>query len=300
MNWDSFDKEQAGRQRFQADYYDKFATDFDAKCRRENSNHLYKIEQIAETFFSNLPSDRESYDFLELGSGTGIHAHHFLKRNAPRINRLTLTDISVNMLGQAEKRLAEFKDKTRYLVMPAEKFSMQGKFDGIYVSGSMHHFANPSTALVEIRGHLKPGGMAVICEPVVWNPVNLIKALREIRAERGQFRTQRSQVRRYLHQQGFEIVTDRVLHYRSGSPLLSRFLPYRRLERSAFFNPLAVMFLFGAKVISQTENENGHEDSGHSTGPVGSAFRQELHGGLRGRQHPDVSDCQGTGIGRRG
>ena len=47
----------AERQKYQVDYYNDLATGFDEKCSRENSNHLYKIEQIAEAFFN-------SYNFV--------------------------------------------------------------------------------------------------------------------------------------------------------------------------------------------------------------------------------------------
>lgn len=236
------------QQKFQAGYYNNSASDFDTKHNRENANHLYKIEQIAETFFRHLNQEQECFDFMEVGSGTGIHAYHFLKDHSAKINSIMLSDISENMLHQAQKRLHEFTHKTSYAVMPAEKFATGKTFDGIFVSGSMHHFSSPKAALAEMKKHLNPGGVVVICEPVVWNPVNFFKALREIRSEYGQFKVQRGNVRRYLQTLGYQILTERVLHYRAGSPALRRLIPYKRLEDYSFFNAMAVMFLFGARL----------------------------------------------------
>lgn len=236
------------KQLFQADYYNAFADEFDTRCHRENSNHVYKIEQIADTFFRHLNPDKQNYDFMELGTGTGIHAYHFLKNYGAKINSFMLTDISEKMLQQANNRLSEFSNKTSYSVMPAEKFVTQKKFDGIFVSGSMHHFANPLVALAEMKKHLKPEGLVVVCEPVVWNPVNFYKALREIRAEHGQFKTQRKTVRRHMHKLGYHIVTDRVLHYRAGSSTLRRVIPYEKMENFQLLNMMAVMFLLGASI----------------------------------------------------
>ena len=99
-----------------------------------------------------------------------------------------------------------------------------------------------------MKKHLNPGGVVVVCEPVVWNPVNLFKALREIRSEYGQFKVQRGNVRRHLETLGYQILTERVLHYRAGRPALRRLIPYKRLEDYSFFNAMAVMFLFGARI----------------------------------------------------
>jgi hypothetical protein len=40
----------------------------------------------------------------------------------------------------------------------------------------MHHFEDANQAIASMRDHLNPGGVIVACEPIVWNPINLIKA----------------------------------------------------------------------------------------------------------------------------
>uniref|UniRef100_UPI001146BF28 class I SAM-dependent methyltransferase n=1 Tax=Acinetobacter baumannii TaxID=470 RepID=UPI001146BF28 len=89
----------------------------DETYNRENSNHLYKIDQISKVMFDHLPA-LESYDVMELGGGTGIHAYHFLEANTHRNIHYTLSDISPKMLEKAKIRLATFN--VDYVVSAAE------------------------------------------------------------------------------------------------------------------------------------------------------------------------------------
>ena len=81
-------------------HYEAIADHFDTTYNRENSNQLYKIEQISKVMFEILPS-LGRYDIMELGGGTGIHAYHLLKANAHRDIRYTLSDISPRMIQHA-------------------------------------------------------------------------------------------------------------------------------------------------------------------------------------------------------
>ena len=96
-----------------------------------------------------------------------------------------------------------------------------------------------------MRAHLKPGGMLVICEPNVWNPVNFLKAAIQ-REEWGQFSVTRPNIRALLGENGLAVRTDRVLHWK-GHALAQRLWPFERLELVPPLNPLAVMFLLAAQ-----------------------------------------------------
>lgn len=235
--------------RRQKEHYSLFAKGFDKKYNRENSNHLYKIEEIEGLFFSHLisKSSKKKYDFLEIGGGTGVHARHFLQKFEDKIGKFVLIDLSREMVEIAKPRLTKYSHLVDYYIAPAEKIDIDQMFDGIYISGALHHFASPFEALKRAKKLLRPGGVFVVCEPVVWNPVNFIKAINS--NEFGQFTSaRRGCIRSHLKTLDFTILSDRVLHYRSGSPFLRKMWPYKNLESFRILDPLAIMFLFGAMV----------------------------------------------------
>ena len=224
-------------------HYEAIAAHFDTTYNRENSNHLYKIEQISDELFANL-APAHSWEILELGGGTGIHAYHFLQANKHRNINFTLSDLSPQMLERAKSRLAHFN--VDYFASAAEKIDSDKIFDAIFCSGAMHHFENVRQSIESMRDHLNPGGVLVVCEPIVWNPVNFIKAAKD-RLEWNQFTTAtRSNVARALTESGLTLKTNRVLHWRSGSPLGRRIWPYDKLGAYRPLDVLAVMYILAA------------------------------------------------------
>lgn len=227
----------------QREHYDDIARDFDVRYNRANPNHMRKIDEIGRAFFDNLPPKPEGYDFLELGGGTGIHAESFLRNNLKQIRSFTLSDLSEAMLDEARKRLRDFQ--VNYFASPAEEIATTQTFDGIYVSGAMHHFTNPAAAIASMHERLRPSGVLVICEPIVWNPVNFVKAAINS-LEWGQFRITRQNVGKMLSEQGYRVVTSRVLHWRGDNRVSDLLWPYERLKSVRWLNYAAVMFLIAA------------------------------------------------------
>ncbi|MBI5261250.1 MAG: class I SAM-dependent methyltransferase [Bradyrhizobium sp.] len=192
--------------------------------------------------FDNLPS-LGRYDIMELGGGTGIHAFHFLETNAHRNIRYTLSDISPRMLEKAKIRLGKFD--VEYVVSAAENIATDKTFDAIFCSGAMHHFEDARASIESIRDHLNPGGVVVVCEPIVWNPVNFFKAAKDP-LEWSQFTVTRSNVARMLEENGLTIKVNRVLHWRAGAEFARRLWPFEKLEDYTFLNMAAVMYLLAA------------------------------------------------------
>jgi ubiquinone/menaquinone biosynthesis C-methylase UbiE len=228
-------------------HYASIAGKFDKKYNRENSNHYYKIEQIEQAFEHYLPPAAEGWDLMEIGAGSGIHAQHVMKSLGSKIRSFVLSDLSAEMLELAKTRMGD-SQKINYVVSPAEKILLDRKFDGIYISGSMHHFSDYHRAISAARNQLKSQGVLVICEPNVWNPVNLVKALKDYSLEVGQFSVTRNNIARALAAEGFEVLSRRVLHFRTGQPWLERMYPYKGLEKVPVLNFLAIMFLLVARV----------------------------------------------------
>jgi SAM-dependent methyltransferase len=231
------------KQQIQERYYGELAKDYDQKFHRENANHLYKIREIGRSFASHFGA-RNDLRILEIGAGTGIHAFHLLKVQRLQISKLVLSDLSPEMLVQAKVRLEAFP-QVEYVCSPAENLGVNQTFDGIYVSGAMHHFSNPRAAIADAYNHLEADGMLVICEPIVWNPLNFIKAAIR-REEWGQFSVTRRNVRRIVKETGYRILGDRVLHWNGGTAFSERLWPACALEKISALDILAVMFLITA------------------------------------------------------
>jgi GT2 family glycosyltransferase/ubiquinone/menaquinone biosynthesis C-methylase UbiE len=214
---------------------------------RKTSNHFRKIEVFEEIFYEYLMKDsgRTSFTFMEIGAQYGLHARHLLTVLGPAVKTFTLNDISDDILEKGKPRLAAFSDRTRYAAAEIEKLDSGEKYDGIFINASLHHFQDPVTALRTIKGLLAPGGIFILCEPMVWNPANLYRAL-FVKEEMNQLtKTRREQVREYLNGAGFMIIEDRVLHTRfEAGSRLSNLLPAEELEKIKQLDPLAMNYLF--------------------------------------------------------
>jgi ubiquinone/menaquinone biosynthesis C-methylase UbiE len=226
----------------QREHYAAIAGEFDQKYNRENSNHYYKIEQIEQALDRYLRPSDTGWDLMEIGVGSGIHSQHVMRSLGKKIRSFVLSDLSAEMLELAKTRMGH-SEKIEYVVSPAEEIALDRKFDGIYISGSMHHFSDYRRAIAAAKSQLKPGGVLVICEPNVWNPVNLIKALKDYSLEVGQFSVTKNNIGTAMSREGFEVVSRRVLHYRGGSKTFRSLYPYEGLEKVPALDFLSIMFL---------------------------------------------------------
>ncbi len=231
----------------QREYYNQIAHQFDDKHNRENSNHFYKVEQIEAAFEKYLPASPDGWNLMEIGAGSGIHAHHVSTNLSGKINSFVLADLSAEMLEVAKTRMTGLLG-IHYLVSPAENIAWSEPLDGIYISGSMHHFLDYEAAIQGAKKLLKKKGILVICEPNVWNPVNLYKAIKDYSLESGQFSVTRPAVNRTLLANGFKVLSNRVLHYRGASAFAQKFYPPERVESFKLMDLLAVMYLIVAQV----------------------------------------------------
>lgn len=84
---------------------------------------------------------------MEIGGGTGIHAFHFLQSYSKSIASFTINDLSEKMLKVAKKRLVPFKNLITYHCGATEEIATNKTYNGIFISGSMHHFSDPETAI---------------------------------------------------------------------------------------------------------------------------------------------------------
>lgn len=230
----------------QKNYYKNLAEDFDSKFNRENPNHIYKIDEICRVFEEQLFSRHTSkLNILELGAGTGIHALYFAKTFCDKIQKFTISDLSPEMLDFAKARLLQFEDIIEFKASEAENFNSQIIYDGIYISGSMHHFESPENAIANIKKICAKNSLLVICEPIVSNPINFIKAASN-KEEWGQFHVTRKNISKILTQQGCKIVENKVLHYKTDNNFINTLFHYKRMERYKILDCVGVMFMIAA------------------------------------------------------
>ena len=159
------DNNQSQHWDFQKATYQKLAARFDDS--RVNRNHMNKILAI-NTWLQLPPAAR----VLEVGVGTGIHAEYILRAH-PDITFYGV-DISPDMLNVGAAKLG---DKAILRCMRGEQLEFDSQFfDAAYISGSLHHFADPSAGIRELIRVLKINGRFCIMEPNIMFPTNFAAA----------------------------------------------------------------------------------------------------------------------------
>lgn len=94
---------------------------------------------------------------LELGAGAG--------RNTPRytgFRQIVLVDYSLTQLQQAVQKLGHDR---RYIYVAADIYKLpfvEGLFDAATMIRTLHHMAEPTTALKQVRSTLQPGAIFIL------------------------------------------------------------------------------------------------------------------------------------------
>jgi malonyl-CoA O-methyltransferase len=97
---------------------------------------------------------------LELGCGTGLFSRHLVERYPD--GDLVLTDIAPSMVEQCRRNLdGQDRARVRFGVMDAGCPTLDGGFDVIATSMTLHWLADPIEAIGRWRRLLAPGGTLV-------------------------------------------------------------------------------------------------------------------------------------------
>lgn len=140
-----------------ADVFNKYANEYDVDRRKliPCYDDFYGVAAAVPPF----QQDRE-LRILDVGAGTGLFSAIIAARY-PRA-RLTLVDISADMLALAEKRFAD-RDmgRTVFLLLDYARQELRGTYDLIISSLSIHHLedADKRTLFAQLAAILEPGGM---------------------------------------------------------------------------------------------------------------------------------------------
>jgi len=136
--------------------FNRFAQDYDGQ--RE-----YVIPQMREYYGAAvwaMETVSQTPAILDIGAGTGLLSAYLLEKYPDA--RLTLMDISENMLDQARKRFAS-RPGTEYVVCDYSRSALGGPYDIVCSALSIHHLAPEDKRELFHRIHAatKPGGMFV-------------------------------------------------------------------------------------------------------------------------------------------
>src|SRR5437763_7227765 len=104
---------------------------------------------------------------LDWGCGHGMAAVVFARRGAA----VTACDLSAGYVAEARRRALANGVAVRCLACDAARLPFAaGSFDAVWGHAILHHLDVPAAAR-ELRRVLRPGGVAVLCEPGGGNPL---------------------------------------------------------------------------------------------------------------------------------
>ncbi len=138
--------------------FDLAAGDYDRARRRL----VPGFDDFYRTAIDSIPFQRDDeVDVLDLGAGTGLLSA-FVAYRFPRA-RITMLDISDEMLAQARKRFELGGDRFRFVVSDYADAVLDGLYDAVVSALSIHHLADAQKAALfgRIYAVLKTGGAFV-------------------------------------------------------------------------------------------------------------------------------------------
>ena len=136
--------------------FNKFAQDYDA----QREYIIPELRQYYGTAVWAMETASPKPAILDVGAGTGLLSAFLLEKFPDA--RLTLMDISENMLDEAKKRFAMRPD-TEYVICDYSRSELGGPYDLVCSALSIHHLSpeDKHRLFKRICMALKPGGMFV-------------------------------------------------------------------------------------------------------------------------------------------
>jgi len=139
-----------------------FSSIDDARTYAENAK---KSMIRYKAFLSNLKSLDIKGRYLEIGAGPGVLTVE-IARNYPEVE-ITALELLPDMVTVGREYVAENKldNRIKFVVGNVEDKELLhslGEFDLVYSTYSLHHWANPEKAIVNLYSTVKKGGMLYI------------------------------------------------------------------------------------------------------------------------------------------
>jgi tRNA (cmo5U34)-methyltransferase len=136
--------------------FNKFAQDYDA----QREYIIPEMQQYYGAAVWAMETNEPKPAILDVGAGTGLLSAFVLEKFPDA--RLTLMDISENMLDMARKRFVT-RPGTEYIICDYSRSELGGPYDMICSALSIHHLSPEDKRLLfkRIFSALRPGGMFV-------------------------------------------------------------------------------------------------------------------------------------------
>lgn len=136
------------------DYFAHKAASFD-----QNTARVDNVAAIAEALLATVRLDR-SMHLMDFGSGTGL----LLERIAPHVGKITAVDVSESMNRQLAEKIPHLGCPVEIRPVDLVQEAIDGPFDGIISSMTLHHVADIGAIFRRFRAMLKDGGFIALAD----------------------------------------------------------------------------------------------------------------------------------------
>lgn len=136
------------------DWFEDKAPDYE-----KNSKRVQNVDNIARAIIGCTPLNRDMH-LMDFGSGTGL----LLERIAPYVGKITAVDVSPAMNAQLRGKRDSLDCELDILEIDLEHSQINGNFDGIISSMTMHHVEDVAAMLARFHALLKDDGFIAIAD----------------------------------------------------------------------------------------------------------------------------------------
>lgn len=130
-----------------------------AKDYERNKDRVGNVEAIAQAI-SRKVAIRPDMELVDFGSGTGL----LLERMAQSVRKITAIDVSPAMNEQLRAKVEQIPCEVIVTEINLEQERVDGVFDGIISSMTMHHIRDVDAMLETFFRMLKPGGFIALAD----------------------------------------------------------------------------------------------------------------------------------------
>ena len=176
--------------------------------------------------------DLKGKTILELGCGTGVYSVIFAHLGA-EVFAVDLSSVAIEV-ARERARFYGLENNIHFINQPAEALDFRdGMFDAIVGAYILHHI-EIDAASRNMQGILKPGGVGVFLEWVVWNPFDTVRLNKMVS-------------RLFPHGDGDFTEDERKLNSNDFAALRKHFtvevVRFYTLARLCYFSPSKLTFL---------------------------------------------------------
>lgn len=125
----------------------------------QNKSRVDNVENIANSILKAISFD-SSMHIMDFGSGTGL----LLERVAPYVGKITAVDVSNSMNAQLHAKQNKLGCVIEIVETNLERSDIDGRFDGIISSMTMHHIEDIEAMFRKFHSIVKDGGFIAISD----------------------------------------------------------------------------------------------------------------------------------------